>query len=240
MTVTAGGRPFPLPDRSWLMAQRWERPLFLHWRIERAALRPHVPAGLDIQERDGSAWVSIVPLHMAHMHLRWLPPVVHLSHFGEINVRTYVAHHGRPGVFFLRILAANRICSLIGRWVFDSPYEDAPVSCNETGGEVVAQGGAGNRRLRAAYRPTGDRWTPAAGSLDLFLAERYAMYVVRRRGGLAMGEVAHSPWELRAAEVDLAENSLLRGIGLPLDGPPDRVFCAESTESHVWSLRRVD
>ncbi len=237
--MTPSPRPTPRPERPWIMQQRWERVLFLHWRVDAADLRARLPAGLDIQERDGSAWVSLLPMHIADMRLRWMVPVVHLTHFAEINLRTYVSHRGRPGVWFLRILAANRVGSWIGRNVFDTPYEDAAVRCEWDGDGVQAVGERGDSRLRVDYRPAGPPSAPPAGSLDEFLAERYALFARRRRGGLALGAVQHAPWQLQEVEYDLHDNTVLAAAGLPLPARPDRAFYAAATESHVWPLERI-
>src|SRR3712207_6973329 len=55
---STGHRPWPVPDRPWVMAQSWERLLFAHWRVPVEALRPVVHPAIPIDEFDGSAWRS--------------------------------------------------------------------------------------------------------------------------------------------------------------------------------------
>ncbi|HEY2937919.1 MAG TPA: DUF2071 domain-containing protein, partial [Gaiellaceae bacterium] len=55
----AAHRPWPVPDRSWTMAQTWVELLFAHYRVDSRSLRPHVPSALEPEEHDGSAWVSL-------------------------------------------------------------------------------------------------------------------------------------------------------------------------------------
>jgi uncharacterized protein YqjF (DUF2071 family) len=57
-------RPWPLPSRGWLMGQTWRRLLFAHWRVSHGALRPHVPASLELEEWDGSAWLGLTPFRI--------------------------------------------------------------------------------------------------------------------------------------------------------------------------------
>jgi len=45
-------RPWPLPERPWVIAQSWRHLLFAHWRVPAAVLRPLVPAALELEEAE--------------------------------------------------------------------------------------------------------------------------------------------------------------------------------------------
>jgi uncharacterized protein len=70
------------------MAQSWHDLLFVHWPIEAAMLRPHIPAALQIDTFDGQAWIAVVAFRMSGVQLRWAPALPWLSAFPELNVRT--------------------------------------------------------------------------------------------------------------------------------------------------------
>src|SRR5438270_10035723 len=89
-TPLVNHRPWPLPDRPWIMTQRWNNLLFAHWPIDAAALHGLVPDALELDTFDGSAWVSITPFVLSHLSPRGLPPLPWVSEFPELNVRTYV------------------------------------------------------------------------------------------------------------------------------------------------------
>ena len=55
-----GHRPFPLPSGSWTLGQTWEHTFWAHWRVPLDELRTAVPDELEIEECDGSAWLSAV------------------------------------------------------------------------------------------------------------------------------------------------------------------------------------
>src|SRR3981081_847179 len=85
--------------------QEWSDLLFLHWRVPAASLRRRVPKRLQIDERDGSAWVSMTPFTLRRGRLRGLPP---LPDFHELNFRTYVTLPGNgPGIWFFSLDAAS-------------------------------------------------------------------------------------------------------------------------------------
>jgi uncharacterized protein YqjF (DUF2071 family) len=222
------------------MEQRWENVLFCHWRYPVEAVREVVPDGFDIDTRDGSAWVSVVPLRLAHVHLRDLPQIPELSHFAELNVRTYVIRNGQPGVWFLSIDAANSVCSWIGRWVFHAPYHDADVRLDGDGPYEFASDRDGGAKFEVRYEPTGDPFQPESTSLELFLTERYAMYVRTNGGRVLLGPVRHEPWVLQHALADITLNTVLETAGLPAPGTVPLTFYSASTTSEVWPLDHVE
>src|SRR6266481_5950618 len=84
--------------------QRWDRLLFLHWEVPPEALRPLLPARLDLDTYEGRAFVSITPFTVRGARLRGLPPLPTLSDFHEVNVRTYVHLGGKdPAVWFFSL-----------------------------------------------------------------------------------------------------------------------------------------
>jgi uncharacterized protein YqjF (DUF2071 family) len=89
-------RPRELPYGSWLMMQGWYDLLFAHWPISADALRDLIPEPLVIDTFERSAWVGITPFDL-RIRPRALPT---LSHFPELNCRTYAIHRDKPGVFF--------------------------------------------------------------------------------------------------------------------------------------------
>src|SRR5262249_52242250 len=138
-------RPWPLPDRPWVMFQRWHDLLFAHWALEPEQVRPLVPPELELDLFDGRAWVGIIPFWMSDVHVRGLPPLPGSGTFPETNLRTYVRlplerkgqckeHSGlssgrtasdeisKPGVYFFSLDAASLQAVLAARLGFGLPY----------------------------------------------------------------------------------------------------------------------
>lgn len=65
-------RPWPMPSSPWMMTMSWQSLLFAHWPISPAALRPHIPACLDVDTFDGEGWVGVVPFVMSNVGPRGL------------------------------------------------------------------------------------------------------------------------------------------------------------------------
>src|SRR5262245_22303344 len=96
-------RPWPLPDRPWIMAMNWEQLAFLHWPVPAELLRPLIPAPLALDTFEGTAWLGVVPFLMSGVRPRFLPALPWFSRFRELNLRTYVTHGRKAGVWFFSL-----------------------------------------------------------------------------------------------------------------------------------------
>jgi uncharacterized protein len=218
---------------------RWEELLFLHWRVPAARLRARLPAGVELELFDGSAWLGIVPFRMAATRLRWLPPLPAAHTFPELNVRTYVRVAGRPGVWFFSLDAASRATVAGARTWFGLPYYLARMRCDRTGSWVryrsERRDGRGPRaEFAAEWQLAGVPTRAAPGSLEHFLCERYCLYA-ERRGRLVAGEVAHAPWQLAPAELRLAAFDMTRLLGFGLVGEPESALAANVLTVAGWA-----
>lgn len=216
-------RPWPLPAGPWLMVQRWQRLLFAHWRVPADVLRPLVPAPLVLDEFDGSAWVAITPFRLTGLRLRGLPALPGASDFPETNLRTYVRHGERPGVYFFTLEASSRVAVSAARALFRLPYHLAHMSVVEHGEwtDYHTTRVDGDAELVCSYRPVGAAFEPGAGTREHFLTERYALYTVLRNGRVLRGDIHHRCWSLQPAEARIERNTLAAAHHIPLgdDGP---------------------
>jgi hypothetical protein len=117
----------------------WHDLLFAHWPVAPDALRallPRTDPPLELDVRDGFAWLGVVPFRMSGARFRWLPPVPGTAAFPELNVRTYVTAGGRPGVWFFSLDAASPLAVRAARATFHLPYFDAGMACEADGDGV--------------------------------------------------------------------------------------------------------
>lgn len=224
-------RPWPLPTRPWVLTMDWRDLLFLHWRVDAAALQRCVPEGVAIETFDGSAWLGVVPFRMARTRGRFLPPVPSTGEFPELNVRTYVRCGGRSGVWFFSLDAASRLAVEGARVTFGLPYFRARMGIHRDGDRLRYTSERTDRRappasFAAAWHPTTSFAPAAPGTLEHFLVERYCLFA-QRRGRLLRGDIAHPPWQLARAAVDLTACDMTRLLGFPLAGQPASALVAE-------------
>lgn len=213
---------------------RWEDLLFLHWAVAPERVRRHLPAGLELDTFDGSAWLGVVPFTMASTRFRWLPPVPTASRFPECNLRTYVRCGERKGVWFFSLDAHSRLAVEGARLGFGLPYFVADMASQRDGDRVCYRSRRTDRRappavFEGSWRPRGPWREAADGSLEQFLVERYSLFATRR-GRLVRGDVAHAPWRLAAADVDLRTCDMARLLGMDLNGSPDSVLATQAVD----------
>jgi uncharacterized protein YqjF (DUF2071 family) len=221
-------RPWPLNPRPWVMGQSWERLLFAHWPVPHDALRPHVPAALELEQFDGTAWLGVTPFRVVGLRARGLPPLPPASSFLELNCRTYVRSGDRPGIWFFSLDASSRTAVAGAKLTFRLPYRHARIRA--AGGEFrAARRGVS---FLAHYRGIGEPAPAQPGTLEHFLAERYCLYGGR---GDLRADIHHPPWPLQQADADLD----CRGLApVGLEGEPLCHFAARQ-DVVVWRPERV-
>ncbi len=226
-----------------IMRQHWGKLLFMHWRIDEQLLRPLIPAQLEIESFDGSAWIGIIPFTMWGIRAFFLPPVPGTSAFHELNVRTYVSFNGVPGVWFFSLDAANRLAVWGARKFYSLPYFNADMSLRQDGAAInYASVRRDNRGAPASLQTT---WTigdplpqSQPGSLAFFLTERYCLYSNHHRE-IHRADIHHQPWPLQDAKLLAFNSTMIECHGLPpVKGDPVLHY-AESLSVDIWPLKKM-
>lgn len=237
-------RPWPIPERAWIMSQSWHDLLFAHWPVSQEVLRSKIPPQLELDLFGNQAWLGIVPFRMTGVRLRATPALPWLSSFPEMNVRTYVVAGGKPGVWFFSLDAENAIAVTVARLWFHLPYYRARMSCRERNGwiEYASARNHGDARecnVRARYRPIGERFVAKRGTLEHFLTERYCLYAASSSGRLVRGEIHHAPWMLQSAEIEWVRNSAATAVGISLPPAEPILHFAKRQDVVVWQPETV-
>jgi uncharacterized protein len=237
------------PSGRPVMYQRWQQLLFLHWEISADDLQRLLPSALTLDLFEGRAFVGLVPFTMRGVRPAGLPSVRGLSHFHETNVRTYVHFRGqKPGVWFFSLDAANVVGAALGRRWFSLPYFYARMSLGVAESAGVRRLSYASKRLYPGLRPATTRIEaevrlavePAqVGTLEYFLAERYLLYSVSRRGDLFQGMVHHTPYPLQVAEVRSLDESVLQAVGIERPDTSPLAHYASGVDVEVFGLERV-
>jgi uncharacterized protein YqjF (DUF2071 family) len=165
-------------------------------------LRQRVPDELEIEEHDGSGWLSIVFFRVRALRARGALPVPGISAFQQLNVRTYVrGPDGLPGVWFFSIDASSRLAALGVRRIYHVPAFYARMTLEPVRGwqeaECVRVGEPG-RVFAGRYRANGETFHAEPGSLEFFLTERYRLFATD-----ASAEMHHDRWLLSPAEAEI-------------------------------------
>ena len=223
--------------KSWVWSQQWKDVLFLHWDVPIESLRPLVPPPLEIDTRDGAAWVSLV-LFRLRVRPRWLPFLPWVSELVEVNLRTYVHFEDRPGIWFLSAHADNRWAIRLARLLTPMPYEYAALRYERHGDAFRVQVGCGDPSA-FPFLPTGREYVAEEHSLDEWLLERYRLFITGPSDLLLQAEVAHPPWAVRGVEGRVSGDGLGTRVGLDLARPPDRSHFSSGVAARFGGFRPV-
>jgi uncharacterized protein YqjF (DUF2071 family) len=218
-------RPWPLPDRPWVMTQTWNDLLFAHWAVDPSELRNRIPHDFELDLYEGKAWIGIVPFYMTNVSARGVPSLPWVSEFPELNVRTYVSVSDRPGVYFFSLDAGSSLAVRTARALLNLPYFTATMRVSSNRDTIAydsrRHGGIHRAEFTATYEPTSDAVAPRPGTLEYFLTERYCLYNRNHRSTPYRLEIHHLPWPLQSAEARLTRNELaaVNGLSLPSSLP---------------------
>ncbi|HBZ08711.1 MAG TPA: DUF2071 domain-containing protein [Bacillus bacterium] len=236
-----GHRPLPLPPNNWIMRQAWRDVLFLHWPVQPEQLRPFIPSELEIDTYDGSAWIGIVAFAMEGIYFRGLSFFSVVTPFSEMNVRTYVKHKGKPGVFFIS-LDVNDWASLniAKRW-YRLPYHSADISIRPKGSTIYYESIRKNQPVRFEGTCTAkqEEYFPVNGTLDHFLTEKYCFYTACDKINIFYGDIHHPPWPLQRADFQIQRNTLFSPLNLDFSDETPIVHFSKGVDSLMWNVKKL-
>jgi uncharacterized protein YqjF (DUF2071 family) len=230
-------RPWPMPERRWLMTQTWHNLLFAHWPVDVRVLAPRVPPDFPLDLYDGQAWLGIVPFTMSNVAPRGVPALPWISAFPELNVRTYVRVGDRPGVYFFSLDAGNALAAAAARYFLNLPYHSASMQVEVVGNRVTyhsRRSGTGRAELSGTYQPFGSVFQAAPGSLEYFLSERYCLYSVDRKGRPYRIDIHHPPWPLQLAQAEFGRNSMAEASGIVLPRTEPLLHFSKRQDMVAW------
>jgi uncharacterized protein len=226
----------------------------LNFRIDPAVLRPHVPAGTELDLWRGDALVSVVGFRFVDTRVLGWPIPFHRD-FDEVNLRFYVRRvvngEVRRAVTFIREVVPRRAIALVARIAYNEPYITCRMRSEAPSAPAVAEPG----RVAYSWRHRG-RWNairvlPAGGPRALepgsqaeFITEHYWGYTAQRDGSTVEYEVRHPSWRVwDVADADLdCDVAAMCGdrFVAALSAAPASAFLAEGSAVTVCRPTRVE
>lgn len=225
------------------LSAEWRDLAILNYEIDPAVLRPLVPRGVELDDRDGRTLCSMVGFLFLRTRVLGLPIPFHRN-FEEINLRFYVRRKSggewRRGVVFVKEIVPRFAIAAVARGLYDENYVAFP-----TRSRVGRVGSAEPREVEYGWK-FGGRWNSlslkseggdprplVAGSEAEFIAEHYWGYTARRDGGASEYRVEHPPWRVwNATDAKLdCDAAALYGprFAETLAAPPRSAFLAEGS-----------
>jgi len=235
--------PFLMPQRPHSFVQQWHHLSLLHWEVDPAPLIPYIPDGLELDLFENKAYVSVIPFMMVVVRPRLAVSISGISTFPEFNIRTYVKHKGKAGVFFLTLDAQSRISCMYAPYFYGLPYRYAKGRLDIHGSSYswMSKRVKGGQEIIGSCIGIGNTMLAKSDSLDEFLFERSCLYTLLNNK-LCIAYTHHNSWMFRKGKADLIPNTLTESYDLEISDllQPDLVHVSEGVLVHTWSIEEVD
>ncbi len=187
------------PSTQVFLTARWTNLFLSTYSVPPELLKPLLPPGVEIDTRDGMAFVSLVAFDFLDTRVfgvRW-PGYVN---FPEVNLRFYVRHGGHRGVVFIRELVPKRLIAWSARYLYNEPYRATPMTSQIrdepdqiTVVHRIIWGGKEHSIQATGSKPA---IIPPADSVEHFFKEHEWGYGVTRRGVPMVYRVEHPVWQV--------------------------------------------
>jgi uncharacterized protein YqjF (DUF2071 family) len=233
--------------RPFLTAE-WRHLLMLNYEVESDLLRPHVPAGTELDGHAGRVYASVVAFRFLNTRVRGFAIPWHRD-FTELNLRFYVRreHDGeiRRGVVFIREVVPRIAIAAVARLVYNEPYVTLPMRSwvDPTGPVVRYEWRQRDHWQTLEARSARDPVVPGAGSLEEFITDHAWGYTRQRDGSTVEYHVEHERWAVRDAQdtrVDADFGALYgEALGAALARPAS-VFIVDGSPVTVHRPRALD
>jgi uncharacterized protein YqjF (DUF2071 family) len=178
---------------------RWSNLFLATYAVPPDELRPRLPPGLELDTREGSAFVSLVAFDFLRTRVLGVP-WPSFRNFPEVNLRFYVRHGTRRGVSFVREFVPSRLVAGLARLLYNEPYAAAPMRSRVGDGPdrlTVAHeffvAGRWNTVTATGAKPA---YRPAEDTPEHFFKEHQWGFGVSRSGRLLRYEVRHATWDV--------------------------------------------
>lgn len=234
----------PQRERRPFLAAEWRDLLMLNYVADPSSLRPHVPSGTELDQWNGTTYLSVVGFRFLKTQILGVSIPGHGS-FCEVNLRFYVRRRTpdgwRRGVVFLKEIVPRCAVAAIARVLYGEPYVYRVMSREGTlANSTPAAGSTLKYRWRSderwnwiAGKVAGDPTLLKPGSEAEFITAHYWGYTARRAGRTSEYHVTHHPWLVSAIEQPELVCDVSRTWGRPFADPlsdsPRSAFAASGS-----------
>ena len=199
------------PRRIFLTAA-WRNLAILNFPVEPELLKPHVPAGTEIDFHNGETYLSIVGFLFQQTSILNLPAIGHAD-FTEVNLRFYVRRKAetgewRRGVVFVKEIVPHPAVTWVARTLYGENYVTLPMQRDLQ----YDEGKTWPKSVKYRWQEVGTwntvglncanqtPFVPAEDSHEAFIIEHYWGYTHAGGGRTREYQVEHPPWQILPSE----------------------------------------
>jgi hypothetical protein len=234
-------------NKKVMMKHKWRNLLFLHWIYDAEEIQKTLPEGLYVDTFEEKAYVGIVPFFLYDVRPVFLPAIPFLSHFLEVNVRTYVYDKNRTaGVWFYSLYANRNLAVKLAQQIH-LPYRFFKIDAvkNKSSGEFIYNIKRENNSdifSQFRYVKNGEDFLPDSQSLEFFLIERYSLFCYdAKHRQLFSIRVHHQPYPLANVRLIKWDNHLLNLNGFIINNiQPDHAVISSGVDVDIYNIKKCN
>ena len=238
---------------SVFLTAEWRRLLMLNFPIEPKALQKLTPKGTEIDDWEGTTYLSLVAFLFLETKVKGLAIPFHRD-FEEINLRFYVRSRGpegwRRGVVFVREVVPKQAIAFLARMLYNENYVACPTRSSvidpsgDTAGSVEYGWQHDGQWLSIGAEFSGEPSLPKKNSLEEFITEHYWGYSTQRDGETVEYQVEHPQWKVWTVSETKLDGDVVGFYGpefaSALQSPPSSAFVADGSPVTVRQGKRLD
>ncbi|MCE9600159.1 MAG: DUF2071 domain-containing protein [Spirochaetia bacterium] len=229
---------------SAFLTAEWRHLLLINYEVNPEILKPHIPAGVELDSHNGQHYVSLVGFMFLGTKLLGKLPIPFHRNFEEINLRYYVRRkvdgEVRRGVCFIKEIVPRAAIAYVAREIYGERYVCHPMehildlqnSSLRLNGRV-AYSWTDQRKNLLGATCAGSPAYPIQDSTEQFIIEHYYGYSKSKQGKTVEYKVEHPEWRVLQARDPRVDVDIERAYGKeflePLTAKPSSVFFAEGS-----------
>ena len=181
------------------LTARWSNIFLANYAVPHDLLLPRLPPGLELDLREGGAFVSLVAFDFLDTKVLGIPWPGYRD-FSELNLRFYVRRGDERGVVFVREFVPKRLIVWLARGIYNEPYRSAPMTSSNCENDVsitiehrLTLAGRANVLRVTGAKPA---YRPDVSSQEHFFKEHQWGFNTDRRGRTVRYRVEHPIWDV--------------------------------------------
>lgn len=225
----------------------WQNLAMINYLIEPKALQSLVPNGTELDDWNGSTYISVVGFNFKNTTVRGLKFPFHVN-FEEVNLRFYVRRktgaEWRRGVVFIKEIVPRYAIAAVARLLYQEKYvslrmrHSVKLPDKNDAGLVKYEWKLDDRWNHLSITVSGNAEPAQDGSEEQFITEHYWGYSSQKDGGCVEYKVEHPKWNVWRAIESSLECDISRLYGLQfeesLSGKPTSAFLADGSPVIVY------
>lgn len=180
------------------LTANWNNLIIITYAVEPHLLKSYLPAGLELDMKDGYAFLSLVAFEFNNTKVKGMKFPFHVN-FPEINLRYYVKENNRRGVVFIKEIVPRFIIAKFANVLYNENYVSVPMKysyINDNGINIRHSIFYDNREYYIKMLAEQDSLMPGNTTIEHYFKEHEWGFGSNKNGKTLLYNVEHPHWKI--------------------------------------------